>query len=93
MEYAFKVNDVAIKNYDIKKDEHFIIDWDVRDDDNTEPYVSKMDPHLNDRITTKIKVKPVIDINSEISKSSLRRAESRNKMNKSPMRRSSTRGS
>ena len=90
MEYAFKVNDVAIKNYDIKKDEHFILDWDTRDDDNTEPSVPKIDPHLNDRIAKRIKVKPVVD---NLERSTPRRAESRTRMNKSPLRRLSTRGS
>ena len=78
LEYAFKVNDVAIKNYDIKKDERFIVDWDIRDDDNTEPSVPKLDPHLIDKIVKRIKVKPVMNISE---RSSPRRAESRTRMN------------
>jgi hypothetical protein len=89
LEYAFKVNDVALKNYDIKKDEHFIIDWDTRDDDNTEPSGPKIDPHKNDKIAVKMKVKPI-----EIKeKSPPRRANSRTRMNASPLRRLSSHGS
>jgi hypothetical protein len=60
LEYAFYVNDVAIKNYDIKKDEHFIRDWEIKEEDNTEPNVPKLDPHLIDKITKVIRAKPEI---------------------------------
>ena len=89
LEYAFQVNDVAIKNYDIKKDEHFIIDWDIRDDDNTEPSVPKVDPHLIDKIVKRTKVvQPILIVNTE--RSAPRRTNSRSQLNKSPTRRMSS---
>jgi hypothetical protein len=37
IETAYMVNDVAIKSYDIKKDDQLIFDQDAFDQDNEEP--------------------------------------------------------
>jgi hypothetical protein len=51
------VNDVAIKNYDVRKDEWLVLDKDIREDDNTEPIFPSKDPHFTDKIVTKTVLK------------------------------------
>ena len=47
------MNDIAIKSYDIKKDEQMLLD--CKEDDNIEPVYPRMDPFFQDNIRVKVK--------------------------------------
>lgn len=50
IELAYNVNDVAIKSYDIKKDDNILFDKQLFDEDNEEPSGPGKDPFKIDKV-------------------------------------------
>ena len=59
IETAFNVNDVAIKSYDIKKDDHMMVLALNDDGGPIEPVPAAADPMAADRIKNEVVAKPV----------------------------------
>ena len=55
IQLAYQVNDVAIKSYDIKKDDGLIFEKDLFEEDNQEPQGPGKDPFKIDKVSEKVR--------------------------------------